>query len=411
MAMSDTTSARPHTGEQAADMTASALTLVARGVALSWLNHARWAGPAFLLLVFASIAVFAMLRPVANWDMIPYLTIALENEGMAFDEVQRQAYAILRGALEPSAYAALTEGDAYRLRQYSDPVALQSMLGMYDVKWLYVHLLRALGPAVGWLDAFKAINLAALALFFVSLWAWMSRHKLHAFAPMIAATALLLHAADTFRIASPDFLAMALMTSGVLMLDRKRHVGAVVALGAAVLARPDSAIALCVIGGLLLALSHERQKLGLLLVATGFAAFAFTSAMGTSPGWWAHLWFSTYQIQDTMAGFAPEFSFNVYLTAFAFNAGRALTENVWLGAWLMAAFGFLWMLADSRGHERLREPRMIIIAGLLIAIAAKFIIFPLHDTRTYLPLLFPMMMLTGAQIIALMRQGATRLPG
>jgi hypothetical protein len=383
------------------EISSGIVTLAARGLALVWLRHAPWAGPAFLLSVFAAIAVFSLLRPVANWDMVPYLSIALSKTGAPFDEVHRLAYAILKGALEPGAYAAITEGDAYRLRQYGDPAALQSMLGMYDVKWLYVRLLAAIGPETGWLAAFKAINLTALGLLFLSLWAWMSRHRLQAFAPLIAGAALMLGLADTYRVATPDFLALALMTSGVLLLDRGRLVGAVAALTLAVLARPDGAVALCLIGAAFIIFTTDKRGPGLLLIAAGIAAYAFASAMSSSPGWWPHLWFSTYQMQDTMVGFAPDFSLRVYAIAFAYNAGRALTENVWAGAWLVSVFMFIWLVADSRASERMRDPRMLMMAALAAGIAAKFVLFPLHDTRTYLPMLFPLLVLTGGQVALL----------
>jgi hypothetical protein len=149
---------------------------------------------------------------------------------------------------------------------------------------------------------------------------------------------------------------------------------------------------------LLVALHDPRWKVGLWMFGLAIAAYVFAKASSTSPGWWPHLWFSTYQMQDSMKDFAPAFSLNVYLEAFVYNFARAMTENNWLGFYLTAIVASLWIVSESKSDERIRHPRMVIVSALILAVAAKFLLFPLHDTRTYLPILFPMILLIGAQM-------------
>ncbi|MGL4404574.1 MAG: hypothetical protein ACRCT6_02365, partial [Notoacmeibacter sp.] len=260
------------------------------------------------------------------------------------------------------------------------------------------HILKVLGPSLGWLNTFVLINLASLGLLFFSVWAWLSRFKLLALAPLVAALFLALGMADTYRVSTPDFLAVALMTSGVLMLDRGRVAISIVPLTLAVLARPDGAAAVCMIGLLLMVLQDPRWKHGAAIFGFAVGAYLFAKAFSTSPGWWAHLWFSTYQMQNTMEGFAPAISLEVYATAFAYNLARAVTENNWFGFYGAAVFASLWIVSESRSDERIRQPRMVLVLALILAVAAKFVLFPLHDTRTYLPILFPLVLLVGAQM-------------
>ena len=103
-------------------------------------------------------------------------------------------------------------------------------------------------------------------------------------------------------------------------------------------------------------------------------------------------------MQDTMEGFAPAFSMEIYLKAFAYNFARAMTENNWLGFYVAAIVASVWIVSESKTDERIRNPRMVIVAALILSVAAKFMLFPLHDTRTYLPILFPTMLLIGAQM-------------
>ena len=376
----------------------SFLTVLVRGFIVTWLRIAPWAGPLFFAAVFGAIAAFTWLKPVYNWDVVAYLAAAMKGQYSSFDDVHRQVFSTLKAGLGSADYQALISGDAYRVRQFADPSALQSMIGMYDIKWLYVHLISVLGVQIGWLQAVLVINLASLTLMFFSVWAWLSRFKMLALAPLVVGLFLALGLADAYRVSTPDFLAIALMTSGILMLDRGRIVMALAPLTLAVLARPDGAAAVCMIGFLFIVMRDPRWRDGALMFGLSVLAYMFAKAFSTSPGWWPHLWFSTYQMQNTMESFAPAFSIDVYLTAFAYNFARAMTENNWLGFYAAAIVASLWIVSESRTDERIRHPRMVIVAALILAIAAKFVLFPLHDTRTYLPILFPMILLIGAQM-------------
>ena len=376
----------------------SFLTIVARGLILTWLRVAPWAGPLLLFAVFGAVALFSWLKPGHNWDVVAYLAAAMKNQFATFDDVHRQVFSTLKVGLPDADYQALISGDEYRMRQFADPSALQSMIGMYDIKWLYVKLLSVLGPQLGWLNAVLTINLVSIALLFFSVWAWLSRFKILALAPLVVGLFLALGLADAYRVSTPDFLAIALMTSGVLMLDRGRVVASLAPFTLAVLARPDGAAAVCMIALLLITMRDPRWRHGALMFGLAVGAYMFAKASSTSPGWWPHLWFSTYQMRDTMEGFAPAFSMEIYLKAFAYNFGRAMTENNWLGFYVAAIVASVWIVSESKTDERIRNPRMVIVSALILSVAAKFVLFPLHDTRTYLPILFPMMLLIGAQM-------------
>jgi hypothetical protein len=156
-----------------------------------------------------------------------------------------------------------------------------------------------------------------------------------------------------------------------------------------------------VIGGLavLLAVTRDpRRWPALAALALAACAYLFATASAHHLGWWTHLWFSTYHMQETLEGFAPAFSLKVYLTAFAYNLMRAITENVWLG---FVAVGFVFVVAElakARKSGAAPSPRLVFVSALLIATIGKFILFPLHDSRTYLPALFPMALIAGAML-------------
>ncbi|MCU0830717.1 MAG: hypothetical protein MUC58_04225 [Rhizobiaceae bacterium] len=360
----------------------------ARGILAGWAVVAPVAGPFLVFAFLFAVLGYEYLKPQFNWDMIAYLASAMDEAGVPFFEVHATVYEAIRAVAPAGDFTALTTGDAYRLRQFEDSAALQSMLPMYEVKWLYVALLGIALPLFGVAHAALAINSLAALLFGASLWAWMSRHRLQRFAPVLLGVFIALNGPDLMRGMGPDFVTLALLTSGLMMWDRGRTYAAMVPLTLAVLARPDSAI---FIGGFVILLVALRDRDSLkagLLLALAAGAYVFATSAAHHIGWWPHFWFSTVRIQDSLAGFAPEFSVPVYLYAVAHNAMRTVTESVWAGWWALGFVAILWGAArQSRDHAY--DSRLILLAAAVIGTLGKFLLFPLPDDRLYTPLLIP----------------------
>jgi hypothetical protein len=315
----------------------------------------------------------------------------------------------VRNAASEGVFRDLTEGDAYRLRQFTDPAALQSMLAMYEVKWLYVMLLAAAIPVFGMAGAGFAINAAAALLFSVSAWAWMSRHRLQAHAPLLVALFFGLGLPDMLRGTGPDFLTSALLMSGLMFWDRGRMAGAFLAMTLAVLARPDTAIFL---GGfsvvMMLLRPQDALKASMALAFCG-SAYVFATSAGHHIGWWPHFWFSTYHIQQTLEGFAPSFSITVYLTAVGYNVGRSLVEAAWPAFWLAGAVLAVYGLSRHGASGGEGVPfRLAVLLAAVLATVGKFMLFPLPENRLYTPHLYPALLLGGAWLLAHARAAAGR---
>ena len=371
----------------------------ARALLALWVKVAPIVSPILLILFMVAISIFSYLRPDYGWDALPYLAAALQNSmsNIGVEQLHAEIYQMAKEALSASAFAAIAEGDAYRVRQFTDPLAFQSMMSLYEVKWLYVRLLMGLMTFMPPFDTIFAVNFIALAILTISLFAWMSRHKLWAYMPIVIALLMICRLPELVQTSTPDLLCVALLVSALLLLDRGRVWGASLIFMIATLARPDMVVLPLVLWASL-GLVRDPRFGALTLAAIGaFAAYWFAShAASGHPGWWAHLWFSTYQMQDTMVGFQPDFSLQVYMTAFAYNLARSVTENIWFGLWFAAMIGWLVMLAKGCGRK---DGRDIIIGACLAAVAAKFIVFPLHDARTYLPILLPAILLMGASLV------------
>lgn len=361
-----------------------------RGLGRVHRRHGAALGVVLLVGLFAGLVGLAALRPVPAWDMIAYLGAAWRDAFADPAALHEAVYAAVRADVADGAFRALAEGDSYRLRQSGDPAAFSSMLGMYAVKWLYVRLFGLLVPVFGPVMAGLAINAASAAVFLAVLLWWLRAVGLLNLAPAVAALLLLAGLPAMVMAPTPDLLTASLVVAGFLFLDRGHAALANAALLLAVLTRPDQAASVGVLMAFLWLLGDRQAPSLALGFAGAVAAYVFATHGSQHPGWWPHLWFSTYRIQDSMDGFAPAFSPVVYAVAFAWNLVRALVEDSWLA--LMLGTLTAWALLEA-GGLRFSSRRTALAGAALTAIAAKFVLFPLHDGRTAFPLIVPAMLL------------------
>jgi hypothetical protein len=372
-------------------------------IVLSGLNafYWRYAG-LFSVVVLAGFAAMMValwhFRPIYNWDTLAYLASTVLNRmGGDAAQIHSYAYATVRDAIPAADFTGLTQTDAFRVRQFADPNAFLSMIGMYEVKWLYVLLLKWLVPVFGPLPAFDVINGAALAILTVSIGLWLKATRLSGYAPLVVALLFVLQFQGFAVTQQPDFLANALLVAALLSYDRSRDVLGSVLLFVSVLVRPDQVA----VAGVLMACIWFVRDRGTVIFALSFAAclaaYLVLSQTFHPTGWWPHFWFSTYQIQEDMTGFEPAFSAVVYLKAIGANIYRSLFLNTWLAAYVVAiGWGGIIYFRNALPSRR----RQALLLALLLATAAKFVIFPLHDGRIYFSPLFVFFLLAFAGMTA-----------
>ena len=88
-----------------------------------WVKHGSWAGALVLAGFVAAVMVLGWLRPVHAWDMVAYLGAALKPDIPDPQALHAQVWETVRLAATPDHFLELSEGDAYRVRQFTDPQA------------------------------------------------------------------------------------------------------------------------------------------------------------------------------------------------------------------------------------------------------------------------------------------------
>ena len=338
-------------------------------------------------------ALSAVILPDANWDILPYLAVAEESAYPTPQALHDYAYGTVKAAVSEADYRALTDdGGGYRTRMANDAAAFHSMLPMYRVKFLYAEVLSGLSQVMPPVMAMRAVQVFSVLLFGGIILLWLRSAGALALAPVIAAVLIVAQFADAARSNTPDMLCSALLLGGLYAHVRQRQATTAILLLLAVLVRPDNVIFVGVFAVLLLAF-RQWSPGALAATVASFVAYFAISRWAGHPGWWPHLYFSSIAQQMNMDGFDPAFSVALYAKAFANAVMRSIIFNSWVGVAVLALAG--WYVSDRAGF-RLDRRAGILFAALVLAVLAKFVVFPIHDGRIYFPnLVAPFLLLAG----------------
>jgi hypothetical protein len=352
-----------------------------------------------IFLAFAAVTLAsAVTRPIANWDMLAYQAAVLDRGGtMSSADLHTRTYTIVRDRVGPESYRELTTGDRFRQRWAEDPDAFRSLLPMYAVKGGYVILLRAMSAfapdAIGPARAVSLASVAAmLAAILVVFWRLGALPWLALVVPVLAA----MRFADLASMTAPDPLASALLVvaGAILATGGGVRLGpAPVALIAfAITMRPDMLViaaglplALVVAAGVV-AWRDGRRPIAALStigpwpwagVILGVGAYLLAKWGIQHPGWWPHFNFSILRQEETMAGFAPAFSWSAYGQGLLRGILRSLRDEIW--PWLMTAMLVAGALVVPWRRVSAQALALILVAAG--AVAGRMIVFPLPDSR------------------------------
>ena len=337
------------------------------------------AGALFLLLSVLAVAAYGWLRPDYNWDMVAYIASALENRISDPEMLHAETWALVEpGATEAQEYH-LKYSNPYNLHQWENPVDFESQLSMYRVKVAYVGLLRVLEPITGLVDASILLSvLPSLGVGLLCLW-WLWREEALQGAFFLVPVLLVTDYSRMTSGTSPDILLALVSLVAIYALWRGREWLGCLLLFLSVFVRPDNIILIFAI--LIAAVLFNLRKLPILITfIAAFAACLYISRVGGHPGWWAHFYFSCFEIQNSMTNFHPDFSPAVMLRGYMRGVLIALQFNDWPAIFVGLVAG--WALLSKYGRIAGSRSNAFIFA-LAIGTLGKFASFPLPDDRFY----------------------------
>ncbi|MGE0280979.1 MAG: hypothetical protein AB7P20_10270 [Rhizobiaceae bacterium] len=353
----------------------------------------------FALYILATAAI-VLTRPDANWDMLAYLAVAEESTISDPQQLHAYAYDTVRTGVSADEYRLLVDdGGGFRSHMAANAKDFVSLLPMYRVKFFYAELLSAMSSVMSPVMAMRVVSVVSVLLFGAGVLLWLRAAGALAMAPLFAGLLMMTEFGSLARASTPDLLCTAFMLGGLLAYIQKKELWAAPLLFLAFLVRPDSIIPLTVMAVMLVV--YRVNSMGVLAgFAASLLAYFAISAWSGHPGWWPHLYFSSIEQVRNMDGFEPAFSIMLYAKAFVRSAVFALWHNTWLGAVVVAAG--LWFALHRAGFW-LERRAGVLFAATVLGLAAKFVAFPIHDTRIYFPTLIPLFLLLTTPALSMWR--------
>lgn len=150
-------------------------------------------------------------RPAHNWDLLAYMALVLEHDGLDPAAIHARVYEEARASPHHDALSGEKGPVEYRRRVAADPEALRQQLGFYRFKWLYNQLnWLAYRAGAELITSPTLVSSLAFLVAAMALWFWLAGFL--AGWRLFVAALLALFFTNLFNlaeVASPDTLAAA----------------------------------------------------------------------------------------------------------------------------------------------------------------------------------------------------------
>lgn len=315
-------------------------------------------------------------RPAYNWDMLPYIALALLDAGTLPSKVHEITYASL-DTVPAEARKELTEREGYRSHVARDAERFMDQLPLYWIKPVYPWLVSLLYRAgVQLPTATVVVSAASYALMLVLLFLWFCDLTAPAFAAaLVACLAISPLLARVAALSTPDMLSVLVIVMALYLgIGRERHGLAAATLIFAILVRPENIIyAEGYFAYLVVARKWSLRPFAL----AGVAALALFFALTWISGYYGHrtsiyVTFIDYDID--VKHFVSPLGWNDYARIYAHGIGSLLLNPANdFGLFAALALGTLGIAAVHRSWSN-KYVHLLALAGLCAA--ARYAVLP-----------------------------------
>ena len=341
-----------------------------------------------------ALSWFALSNPIYTWDVVPYVATTFTAESGDPAAMHEATYELLRRSLDAARFNSLIGGE-YAAAMYASPENFAGQLSMYEIKPLYVLLLRGLtATGANPVEGIIWLSLAPSLLICVILFLWLRNLT----GPVRAVLAVILFSVgarlfDLSRVPVPDSLSALAVIGGLwCLLARGWTAAAVVCLCLSIWIRTNNIL---FVAPLLLLLCWNHLRRGEPLqtrefywysggLAVSVLSYVWISAVFDSD-WWRLFHHTLIESQIDIEAFAEPFSAELYLdvlrgAAVQLFAGGAMIATV------LPLFLLLWLIAwagtwrgNLAGILRPRKPVSLADVSLLClpVFGAFLVLFPL----------------------------------
>jgi len=326
-------------------------------------------------------------KPYYNYDSIPYVASAKYIQTQDHEISHNYSYDLLKEKA-PQFYNGLCCSSAYRKSMSNDYEAFASHMPAYQIKSLYVQLIRITSDFLG-VDEYKAINLISLSSVLGIVFLFVSFFfQLNIFGFLsIFGVLVLSQVLHLSRLMTPDALSSLVFLCSVVLILRNLKVAGFFLLILALLVRPSNIVYTGLIP--LFLLKDKKFIYFLLLSSVSLFVYYLNAKIIGGLGWWKSFHSSLIGMPTTFIGYDPPFDFNQYLESLNYWFFWTLTDwnyNRWLAIALSFSIGSIYLMQKNKGYLK---NEVLIFASFSFGVLISFILFPIADHRIYSSGLLP----------------------
>ena len=271
-------------------------------------------------LFTALMGFYCFVRPLYNWDMLPYTALVLRLDGHSSSEAHTLAYSLVQKSLPADDYRKLTDSNhVYRSVMMTDARAFERDLPFYVIKPLYIGLAYVFYKAgIALPEATRVPSVISYLLIGFLLFYWL---RLYLSLPITFLASMLVMTSPPFtevaRLSTPDYLSSLFIAAGLFFIIQKPSLNkAFIFLGLSVFVRPDNIVTCFVVLSFIYIGKNWYSKIPLrfflLLVALLCVFYLLIGVIANRNGWSIFFYGDFIERLHPIPGSNEGFSFNGY---------------------------------------------------------------------------------------------------
>lgn len=358
----------------------------------------------FFVLLFLGI-VYAGMKPLHNWDMIPYMACVIKKTNPTPEAYHAKTYDILREEVGEKEYKWLSSLE-YTSTLESNHKAFSENLPYYTIRIVYVNMVSffyQLGIPLTFstvLPSLISVFCIILTLFFV-----LNRElKNSLVASTIAIIILFLPPMTNLaRLSTPDSLsALFLLLITISYLYKRNWFLTFLLMSVSIMVRTDNII-WCIFLLLFEIASPSEKKNRWLIIAfmLGLSTIYFAINAAHANGGWEVLFYSTFiDRQSFPISMTPPLTVSNYIIAMIKQTPDFLP-------WILFIFLGYYYLKTKNINELIQSRGSKIILACVLTLLSKFVLFPSFHSRFHFVLVLILLITASIERKNLLKLYAT----
>ncbi len=316
------------------------------------------------------LSLNAFLKPLYNWDIIPYVAVVLSLEQSDKKTLHTMTYEQIRQSVPAQDYANNT-ATPYQKEMESNYEYFSQQLPFYQIRPLYTSLIYLVyKTGINIVTAIIIISILSSIFMSIIILRWLLDYLDSFYAYLFSF--LIIHSAGVLQIArvfTPDALSAAILILSIYVLTRKQVYFAGLLLVLAIFARTDNIILVVLALSYLKFFSHLNWTGYISFILLSVLSYLSINYFANNYGWATIFHHTLIGLINNPADYHPTVTLSDYLRVLKQNGFQAfLWVNPFL-VFLLCGFITISLKADNKIYSHLT-------ILMILSVVIHFLLFP-----------------------------------